>query len=87
MTEFEYIFLGFIFGFLMSMFCLWVGVFAGDKGIRKQEEPEKEKHDNRPPEPEEIDIVLQNLRIGASEREKAVVDYLINKEGTKNEEK
>ena len=36
---------------------------------------------------QEIEIVLYNLRIGASEREKAVIDYLLDKEGAKNGEK
>ena len=36
---------------------------------------------------QEIEIVLYNLRIGASEREKAVIDYLLDKEGAENGEK
>ena len=73
MTEFEYIFLGFIFGFLMAMFCLWVGVFAGDKGIKKEPEKKEEKK----PSQEEVLNVLENLRIGASQSERKVLDFIM----------
>ena len=43
MTEFEWVFIGFIFGFLMAMFCLWIGVFAGDKGIRNKDIEKKDE--------------------------------------------
>ena len=34
---------------------------------------------------EEIELVLYNLRIGASNREKAVIDYLLDEKGAKHE--
>lgn len=37
--------------------------------------------DRHIPTPEEISTVLYLLRIGASQREKEVIDYLIEKEG------
>lgn len=38
------------------------------------------------PTPEEIEQVLYVLRIGASNREKEVIDYLIDKEGEEDEQ-
>lgn len=34
------------------------------------------------PTPEEIEEILHTFRIGASQREKRVIEYLIDKEGT-----
>lgn len=38
------------------------------------------------PDDKEIEDVLYTLRIGASNREKRVIDYLIDEKGVKNEE-
>lgn len=88
-------------GMLLSFGLIGIGVCIGnsmDKGTDKRELDGDSVHDvcmdertrdrgsnHRCLTPEEINIVLYNLRIGASTHEKEVIDYLIDKE-TENEE-
>ena len=88
-------------GMLMSFGLIGIGVCIGDSMVKgKSDEcdsvrlrgvhvPDADNHLDRsdPPDTEEISIVLYNLRIGASVREKAVIDYLLDKEGAENGEK
>ena len=80
MTEFELIFMGFVFGFLMAMFFLWVGAFAGEKGIMKRDK-ELEKPKEKPVNDEEINMVIDNFRIGACQYEKRVLDAIKERMG------
>ncbi len=65
-----------ILGLLLGLGLVGIGMDLGgkmnDSGTQVR---------NEPPDPEEIELVLYNLRLGASEREKRVIDYLIDKEG------
>ena len=92
MTEFELIFMGAFFGFFSAMVFLWIGVFIGDKGFRhykkETEQPEKEAKKDEKPSQEEVLNVLENLRIGASQSERKVLDFImgtIEEGGKKNE--
>lgn len=49
------------------------------------DEPTKKDEGKYVPTPEEIETVLYLLRISASNHEKQVIDYLIDKEGENNE--
>ena len=82
---------------LWAVFGLIVGVLIGGLAERKSNgngdsgsDPDgnagKPDGMDRPdPTPEEISTVLYLLRLGASCREKKVIDYLINKEGEEDE--
>ena len=88
-------------GAILALAFIGIGVCIGDamaKGksdecdsvrIRGLHVPDVDNHLDRSdtPDSEEISLVLYNLRIGASTREKAVIDYLLDKEGAENEEK
>ena len=87
-------------GAILALAFIGIGVCVGDamaKGkfdecdsvrIRGLRIPDVDNHLDRsnPPDSEEISLVLHNFRIGASTREKAVIDYLLDKEGAENDE-
>lgn len=65
-----------IFGLVLGLCLVGIGM---DLGGKMNDSGTQVRHE--PPDPEEIELVLYNLRLGASEREKRVIDFLIDKEG------
>lgn len=87
-------------GALLALAFIGIGAVIGDamdKG-KLDRDSDLRVRDNRipddsvgldrpdPPTPEEIRLVLYNVRIGASQFEKRIIDYLIDKEGDENNE-
>lgn len=89
-------------GAILALAFIGIGVCIGDAYGRDKEQCERfdtdgilpdgrdgnRSGDNRPdiPNREEIERVLYNLRIGASQVERRVIDYLIDKESENEEE-
>ena len=83
-------------GALIVFASIGIGVCIGDRSDKRKSIPDSDvrlyvynryrsrgsdKRDDKP-DNKEIEDVLYTLRIGASNREKRVIDYLIDKEGT-----
>ncbi len=79
---------GLVSGVIVSVSCMVKGTHDRcDNSVPDSPDNGRECNgmDRRIPSPEEISNVLYLFRIGASNREKRVLDYLIDKEGEDDE--
>jgi hypothetical protein len=85
--------IGFLAGVVFSIILIIGGILHADYMDKRERNRDRDSDaDNNDPDgkhqcvdrditPEEIEIVLNDLRVGSSRQEKEVIDYLIEKEG------
>lgn len=94
---FEWGCIGFMLGTLVCMIFFGAGVVIGDKRTHDGDSDDIVYHfspdrecggmDRHDPTPEEIETVLYVMRLGASDKERWILDYLIDKEGSNGVDK